>query len=986
MSPEATCCVVRQGEMVELASPSFAYRMNLSDGLKAHSWENRLTGKTLPLGGHPEIEVDLDVSDRRIFITGWRILPLSGDPCGPDRDEGFLRGFAAPAFNDSSWQGKPTPVSSGFERVALRRDYVWARTHLFLPPDTEGKPLTLVLGGVGLYDFRYMRVFVNGQEAGVRETDRRWNEPGAFDIGPESAVYPGLRFGQDNIIALQLSGLVTRTRRLDELDPQQNRSITARYYWPGQFEQYLVAGCPHVSSRFHIVNAETIREGESGEWAALLKSDHPPLSARVAYRWKAGEPLLRRFTEIQNGGSSDIRVMNVRLGRYETGASVSEGEQGLPVYIDSQFFASLAHPAGWATGQNEEVGLKHFPGKILHAGGKLACMEAVMGVAEEGAARKAFLEQMRGRMLRLRAGHNRPYAIFDSFASWPDGGFWTGTEEFLLKQIAEVVAPEKRAGCDYDFSTIELWRDRQGDIERPDPGRFPHGFGRIRDALDRLGIGLGLWTCTSLAGWSIDGNPAVGGNLTHDRAYGGDIEWFCMAADPVRTMFYTAFRDHIRKNGLSLIKLDGTSAICYNTTHDHWPGLYSTESIANAFIETLQKLHADNSALFIMLYWGLHSPWWLEYADTLFEPGLQIEAANPSASPALYVRDSVTVGLDEAQWWAEDIPPLGKDSLGVWLSDWPWNSGIGKERWQEGFVMDICRGSLLAQPWSDNGCLTDGERRQMADFIALLKERPDCFGNPRFIIGNPWKWEPYGYVCSSGERAFLAINNCAWSDRTFELKLDPSWGLPEKGRWDIYRWYPNPAQLTGKASFFEVTASMTLRPYTVALLEVVPAGTPPSLMRAFPQQEALSPLEEPSRAIETEVIASEEWLPVPMEENAGDAEREKLPPGRSTAIRCRIPAARKGGTLAVSAEMRQGEAAASLHNVGNCFSARARIEGRDISPEPIIPRWTFPAPWQGWRVRVGPSDRVREIEFLVSARMEADVRISWKSHFIPSDL
>ncbi len=144
--------------------------------------------------------------------------------------------------------------------------------------------------------------------------------------------------------------------------------------------------------------------------------------------------------------------------------------------------------------------------------------------------------------------------------------------------------------------------------------------------------------------------------------------------------------------------------------------------------------------VFLMGYWGYRSPWWLLHADTLFDSGMGIEAASPSDQPAAYARDSVTQKLDQAQWRAVqvgDVPVLGKDSLGVWLSDWGWNSQIGKERWENGFVMDICRGSLLAQPWSDAAWLSPPERKQMAEFIALLKARPECFGNPRFILGDP---------------------------------------------------------------------------------------------------------------------------------------------------------------------------------------------------------------------------------------------------------
>ncbi len=80
----------------------------------------------------------------------------------------------------------------------------------------------------------------------------------------------------------------------------------------------------------------------------------------------------------------------------------------------------------------------------------------------------------------------------------------------------------------------------------------------------------------------------------------------------------------------------------------------------------------------------------------------------------------------------KDWPALGWDTLGIWLSDWPWNSRIGKQAWQGGVIMDISRGHLLAQIWSDTDYLTPSERRQMADFITLLKAQPRLLPGPAF--------------------------------------------------------------------------------------------------------------------------------------------------------------------------------------------------------------------------------------------------------------
>ena len=172
--------------------------------------------------------------------------------------------------------------------------------------------------------------------------------------------------------------------------------------------------------------------------------------------------------------------------------------------------------------------------------------------------------------------------------------------------------------------------------------------------------------------------------------------------------------------------------------------------------------------------------------------------------------------------------------------------------------MDICRGSLLAQVWTDTAWLSPPERRQIADFIALLKANPACFANSRFILGNPWNPEPYGYCCTDGTRAFLAINNCSWKDSSIPLRLGPAWGLPDRKAWDIYRWYPDPARLKPAAGQrFGEEAAICLRPFQVVLLEVVPEGTGPSLARSFTEMPIPTRFNEQTRTLELVEVAAQ---------------------------------------------------------------------------------------------------------------------------------
>lgn len=965
--PRATCRVVREGNSFALHAPDFVFRLDTGRGLRAVSWANRLAGRTLRLGHGHELDCDLDVAERRIGITGWRgIDSQTGNP-KPDRERGYRAGYFRPEFDDAKWSGMLSP--SLFWQHQDDR-YYWVRTHLFLPADCAGKPLTLVLGGFGLFDFRYLRVFVNGHALGVRHARKRWNEPGRFALDARR-----LRFGQDNVIALQLAGYITRPPRLDELDPGRARKLPMRICWPAQFEQYLVVGQPSVTTAWRVRRTRVEREGRTGRVRFDLADSQRGLKAVVTYRWNATEPCLRKSVALTNAARHETRLLHVRLGQYATDACVSEGEQGFPVYLDDQFFATLSHPAGWATGQDGTVRLRQFPGALLQPGATFDCMETVLGVAPAGQARPAFLAHVRSRMRRVTRGHDKPLAIFEPFGAWPCKAFLSTepTEAILLDNIRQVARGQKDSGCHFDLYSIDFWCDSKGDLCRADAKRFPRQFDRLRRALARLGTRPGLWIDSSMACWSIGDNPVVQPTLTHDPAYGTERTTLCRATEPIRTMYATAFRHHLRANGVRLVKFDNLGAICYNPRHDHLPGVYATEAIMNGVIGTLRELDDECPDVFLMLYWGHRSPWWLLHADTLFEPGIEVEAAHPGPAPTLHVRDSITQGLDQAHWWCEDVPPLGKDSLGVWLSNWGWNSAVGTERWAEGFVMDMARGSLLAQPWSDRRWLNPSQRRQMAEFIALLKARPECFAHSRFILGNPWRDEPYGYSCSDGQRTFLALNNCTWKDVVLPVSGCSDDLRPPTGRrvndiggrrppLQVYRWYPRPARLTGD------TTRIALRPFEVALLEIVPAGQAPSLPRRFPAKPMPGAFREPTRQIKPAIAALR-----PMPSSAK----------RVVRITGRIPASQCGGQLVVTARLWRAGRAFPLADTGKHFAVKGAVGGVARRWTPVVRKRSYPAAWQAWRAPVPAANQERRWELTVAAGLPHDVRIACDSYFVP---
>lgn len=969
--------VTRQdGHDVRLESPTFGYNLDTSDGLRAVSWENRLTGSSVSLGHGLEFEVDIDTSVRRIGIEGWRATASDVAGVSVDEETGFREGYYAPYFDDSAWGTTLTPAHFAWDNP---EDYYWFRTHVFISPAVEGMPLSLVLGGFGVWDFRYMRVFLNGQEIGERETAGRWFEPGQFDLGPDSGFQSLVRFGQDNIVAIQMARPIRRVPRLDELDPHCRHHLP--YMWANQpqFEQYFVVGDPISTPKFAVRSVEIARQEADLALTVNIEAIDLPMTAQITYRWESGGKVLKKHVSLRNNGDQPRRLLNVRLGGYHTDVEVSDGEQGFPVYLDHSMFASLCHPSGWATGQDGRVLLRQYPGRMLLPGDVFESMDVVFGADGRGEARRLFLDYLRTRMRRTTRGHDKTIAIFEPFGGRPDGDF-NENEEFVLDNIGKVEEGRKATGYKFDYYSVDFWVDPKGDLTQCASDRFPRGFANIKAALEPTGSAMGLWIDSTCGDWCIGDNPVVAHCRVNNPGYPYSVVGtpLCRATDPFKTMFATAFRRHIRENGVRMLKFDNLHATCHNATHDHLPGVYSTEAIQSAVIETLSALDAECPEVFLMLYWGYRSPWWLLHADTLFEPGIMMEAASPSPRPSLYARDGVGIGLDQAQAWAEDVPKLGKDSLGIWLSSWPWNSSIGKDRWQEGMVLDMCRGSLLIQPWSDTAWLTPSEREEFARLLSLAREREDCFRNSRPILASAWQERPYGYSCTHEGRGFVVINNCTWDDTLIGLQLSEEWGLSSETDYCLYRHYPRPAELVrGDGAPFRLEAQLWMRPFEVVLLEVVPAGEEPAGRRELSTELSAVQFAESSRRLEclVESRPSEECrhlLP--------DAEEHGQ--WRTFSVTVSVPST-TGADLVLAVEIEKDGRAMSVTNIGMHFLAEALVDGGSVVATPVLGEHTYPASWQAWRIARYDALAACEVRFLVAVRAGGNVSVSFQAYHVP---
>ena len=364
------------------------------------------------------------------------------------------------------------------------------------------------------------------------------------------------------------------------------------------------------------------------------------------------------------------------------------------------------------------------------------------------------------------------------------------------------------------------------DLEQFLRSGWPTGPDRVFERARQIGVPIIIGFEAQHA-WEVSRNPdfasstvdAVKADAPSERRPTG----LCRGSRPYGDSIKNSMLGYARLGVIGVLLQDGMILVCRNTGHGHGTGKYSTRSIFDAAIDTWTAVDSENPNVLIMGQGTYSSPWWLLWMDTIWDPGLLMEAGQPGHWPTRYQRDSVTRVLDQAEWYTSqegDIPSPLKDSLGVWLSPTSWTGKIGKERWQEGFVMDICRGSLLAQIWTHPKWLSKQEREYLAHFMGLLRAYPECFRNRRFILGNPWQDELYGYLCFSGNRGFLALNNGSPSSIEASLKLDAECSFEDGGRWRVRRHWPRDSE----GSYRDLTGDelrVSLEPWEITLLEVV---------------------------------------------------------------------------------------------------------------------------------------------------------------------
>ena len=839
-----------EGDKIVLSNRSLDWQLTMANGAaRSTGLQNRLSGRFFQFTDSQELQLTFSAAKARIEIPWWRVkLGPDNDPDSPDHERGILDGFHQEDFNgDADWQSTLNLLLPPIDKIDIPPvfdGYAWFRQQFELPADAAGQQLTFCLGGYTQEDWNEYWVYINGIEIGHWKKSGRWREATQLTLSPSSVRYGHLRFGrgQKNLLAIRTFGC---DKRFDGI----GNDILDRVIFEARLsDQFITVGQPYSTvSDFKLQQWRIAEEGEISHCTFDLVNEKEQLEITLHYQLDGFSR--RKWFEVKNTGSTERLLLDVDLDDFRLDVPMREGDFGQPLLVDSELFCAVEHPAGINQGISGRVRLRHLPGKKLPAGGTFTSKVAIIGVAKANHAREQFLDYIRSRSRRKGL-----LSIYDPLGinGFPDTPCWTLDDREMLGTM-DLLEKWQRQGVKFDYYVPDVgWQDRTGDMTQFWPQCFPDGPGEVIHRANQLGMKWGLWFCATHGDWSIGNNPRLepsktivaGGEWPRYEYRDGypEDDWrrqYCLASEPYFSMFRDGILQHIKQHNLQFYKVDDSTYYCNNPDHGHLPGKYSTEANFDALIEIAKATRAANPNIYIMWYWGVRSPFFLLYGDSIFEKRITLEAASTGDHPALFFRDAVTLALDQGTQFAEFIPPMCRDSLGIWITETRWGNSMRKERWQEAAVMDLGRGSLLfPQIWGDLTLFDDQDVEFLAWIQKFAKQNEGILERCMPILGDPWKNEMYGYSHCQGGRGLLFMNNAEFAARKVNLRLDESIGLntPAGSRLRLIEHFPGRAELIDvNASFFESGQAIEpwLRPFEVALWEVVPEGHQTNLPQAL---------------------------------------------------------------------------------------------------------------------------------------------------------
>ena len=491
-----------------------------------------------------------------------------------------------------------------------------------------------------------------------------------------------------------------------------------------------------------------------------------------------------------------------RLGYIE--GEVDGGGIGQPVFLSTRnYFFGLEYPEGHDESTGGVITLSHYPG--IAVGEELESKSAVWGAARDGQARREFLKQY---VVSL-ALHSPPEPVVTFRDAWNSGS--SPNEAITLKSIS--ILKEKLIdgqGVKVDIYAIDGpgWYNPSS-ILAINQNRFPRGFDPVQKAAEAVGMEMGLWV--SITGSDMNTYWGIAHGM--EAVHGNETGPYCITGPKYRAALKAALQHYLDSNRVSSFKFDYNSFVSCQPEHDPIrEALQSREAAIDAYIDVLKFVHAARPNATIEITTGMWlSPWWLHYADWVWLGGSDLDFLTVSGNASLHASGSTTpsngdkraseISYRDFVVWQDlrkqhyAFPTWGLMTHGFY--NWVQIGGApDPEAGIEG-TADCCNEPLndfadhvvtVLMRGINNWELLLNLRQMTPDKWEYLgrglkwgRAHWDILSNTEMILGNPSKYQVYGYTHFRGTRGIISLRNPADSRQDTEVVLDKGngfWNMP----------------------------------------------------------------------------------------------------------------------------------------------------------------------------------------------------------------
>ena len=591
-------------------------------------------------------------------------------------------------------------------------------------------------------------------------------------------------------------------------------------------------------------------EGTDACAVARLHNTELSLTAEISYtssekRWAykqirftntGNKPFLLRTVELEH-----LKVAKEKVTYAVDPSFPLLSDWGQPVYTESLWFG-LEFPASRNSATKDGfVFLRHHPGIEIAPGESYQTKRAVLGAAEPGEVKQAFMDYVATLPPRQEAPqlnhYLRTYLLMVPRDNYKEGVVEPTRIENLQNTFEGMRKIKELTGYSYMSITTDVpFYRTEGHFVPVESDTWQE----IRDAVEPLGTKLGFWmsfSCIYTAS-THDWGKTQGHELQHERSY-------CLAGPNYYAAIKKRMEDIVRDYDMGSITMDGMywgqGAGCNEPGHGHLvaegeeQGLYGTERVVEnmlAILESLREIQSDILVGFdVCSEWA--SPWWLTQVDGVHTVVGDTVAAG-IASP--WVRDELITVRDiqvfeehrrvkrQFPLWAEDL--YGTQMRGSTLIDNVLMFGEAyHERWEDEFVMSVAgRGAITVNNviWDlDTIERSPGGLRFAGELPKWTEANEAIYRDFHLFGGEPKDLEIYGYShCDGKGRAIVALRNPYIVADDFPLVLDESLGLkPTDEKLCVNIIYPY--RKTFEKVGFGETVDISLQDYQTLMLEIL---------------------------------------------------------------------------------------------------------------------------------------------------------------------